>query len=76
MAVIQGRSFDLVITLCDVAAEYGPVCLGQGRRAHLGFPDPAKATGTTEQQLNFFRQVRDDIRTRVTEFLTRKSLDI
>ncbi len=67
----QGRSksveefrdypFDLVITVCDTAAEECPVWLGKGRRMHIGFPDPAKATGSEEERLAVFRQVRDDI---------------
>ena len=60
----QGRSksvdefrnvpFDLVVTVCDSAAEECPVWLGQGKRVHLGFPDPAKATGTDEEVLTSF----------------------
>lgn len=67
----QGRSksvdelreipFDLVITVCDSAAEECPVWLGLGKRRHHSFPDPAKATGTDEQILAAFRKVRDDI---------------
>ena len=53
--------FDLVVTVCDDAAENCPVWLGKGRRAHLGFPDPAKATGTEDEILALFRAVRDDI---------------
>jgi arsenate reductase len=60
---------DLVITVCDEAAENCPVWLGQGQVAHLSFPDPAKATGTEEERLAVFRQVRDDIRRRVLEYL-------
>jgi arsenate reductase len=41
-----GQSFDLVVTVCDHAAENCPVWPGHGQRVHLGFPDPAKATGT------------------------------
>ena len=41
--------FDLVVTVCDDAAENCPVWLGKGRRVHLGFPDPAKATGSEER---------------------------
>jgi arsenate reductase len=54
-------SFDLVITVCDDAAENCPVWLGQGRRIHVSFPDPAQATGTADERLALFRQVRDDI---------------
>ena len=63
------QEFDQVITVCDDAAEECPLWLGQGRRVHIGFPDPALATGTPEEIRAVFRQVRDDIRTRVVEFL-------
>lgn len=65
----RGASFDLVVTVCDSAAEECPVWLGRGRRVHLGFPDPAKATGSEEQVLAVFRQVRDDIARQVPELL-------
>ena len=35
--------FDLVVTVCDGAAENCPVWLGGGRRVHIGFEDPAQA---------------------------------
>lgn len=67
----QGRSksvdelreipFDLVVTVCDSAAEECPVWLGPGKRLHHSFPDPAKANGNDEQILAVFREVRDDI---------------
>jgi arsenate reductase len=53
--------FDLVVTVCDDAAENCPVWLGQGRRVHLGLLDPARATGTEDEVTAAFRQVRDDI---------------
>ena len=58
----RGREFDLVVTVCDDAAENCPVWLGQGRRLHLGFPDPARATGSEKERQAVFRQVRDDLR--------------
>ncbi len=64
-------SFDLVVTVCDSAAEECPIWLGQGKRVHLGFPDPAKATGTEEEILVAFRAVRDDIALRAPELLAR-----
>ena len=58
----RNTDFDLVITVCDDAAENCPLWLGQGRVVHIGFPDPAKATGSRDERLAVFRQVRDDIR--------------
>ena len=54
-------SFDLVVPLCDDAAEDCPIWPGPGKRFHVSFPDPAKATGTDEEILAVFRSVRDDI---------------
>ncbi len=75
----QGRSksvdefrtvpFDLVVTVCDSAAEECPVWLGRGKRVHLGFPDPAKATGTDEEVLAVFRVVRDSIAQKIPALL-------
>lgn len=61
--------FDLVITVCDEAAENCPVWLGKGKRVHLGFPDPVEAQGTDEQQLAVFRSVRDAVAQKVPELL-------
>jgi len=52
----RGVDFDLVVTVCDSAAEECPLWLGKGKRLHRGFPDPAK-TGDMDD----FRKVRDDI---------------
>jgi arsenate reductase (thioredoxin) len=60
-----GQPFDLVITVCDDAAENCPVWLGQGKRIHVGFPDPATVEGTDSAKLSAFRQVRDDIERRM-----------
>jgi arsenate reductase len=58
---LQHVSFDLVVTVCDSAAEECPLWLGVGRRVHLGFPDPAKASSSEEAIIAAFRAVRDDI---------------
>ncbi len=67
--VFRGQSFDLVVTLCGEAEEDCPAWLGPGRRAHLGFHDPARAAGSEEEILAVFRQVRDDIRAGVEGYL-------
>jgi arsenate reductase (thioredoxin) len=52
---------DLVVTVCDSAAEECPVWLGQGKRLHHSFSDPAKVIGPEEELLSAFRAVRDAI---------------
>lgn len=64
-----GQSFDFVITVCDDADKNCPNFTGKvGRRVHIGFPDPAKATGTDAEKLAVFRTVRDDIQRRFREY--------
>ncbi|MBL8239986.1 MAG: arsenate reductase ArsC [Bryobacterales bacterium] len=66
-----GQSFDFVVTVCDDADKNCPNFRGKvGKRVHIGFPDPAKATGTDEEKMAIFRKVRDDIRIRFREFYT------
>ncbi len=67
-------TFDVVITVCDDAAENCPLWLGPGRRVHIGFPDPAKATGTENEQMAVFREVRDAIDEKVVGYL--RSLEV
>ena len=62
-------AFDLVVTVCDDDAENCPVWLGKGNRVHLGFPDPAKAHGSEEEVLAFFRAVRDDMLQKIPALL-------
>ena len=57
------RYFDYVITVCDNARETCPVFMGDVKnQLHIGFEDPAEATGTEEQILTEFRRIRDEIR--------------
>jgi arsenate reductase (thioredoxin) len=63
--------FDKVITVCDDANEACPVFYGARERLHWSFPDPSRATGTDEEQLTVYRQVRDAIRARIEQELLR-----
>lgn len=56
-----GKPFDLVVTVCDQAAEACPIWPGSGRRVHLGFPDPAATQGSPDAIRQSFRQVRDSL---------------
>jgi arsenate reductase len=58
----RNEDLDLVVTVCDDAAENCPVWLGHGVKIHIGFQDPAKAQGSEEERLATFRRVRDEIR--------------
>ena len=56
------KDFDLVITVCDSAAEECPIWPGRaGKRIHHGFVDPAKAEGTLDERKQVFRSVRDEM---------------
>jgi len=65
----RGQEFDLVITVCDRAAENCPLWLGKGRKMHIGFPDPAAAEGSEAERLAVFRAVRDEIQREVVSRL-------
>jgi arsenate reductase len=65
----RGLPLDVVITVCDDAAENCPVWLGSGIKVHIGFPDPAKVKGSDEEVLAAFRQVRDAIRDKIINYL-------
>jgi arsenate reductase len=52
----RGTDFDLMVTVCDSAAEECPIWLGKGNRVHHSFPDPAKT-----DDMDDFRKVRDAI---------------
>jgi arsenate reductase len=61
--------FDYVITVCDDAREKCPVFQGMVKnRLHIGFEDPAMATGTEEEVMNVYRKIRDQINTKFREF--------
>jgi arsenate reductase (thioredoxin) len=59
---LHTKDFDLVVTVCDLAAEECPVWPGSAaRRVHHSFVDPANAQGNDEEQMQVFRQVRGEM---------------
>lgn len=60
----KGQEFDLVVTVCDSAAEECPVWLGKGKKVHHSFPDPALT-----DDMNDFRAVRDEIKRVILKLL-------
>jgi len=55
---------DLVVTLCEDAAENCPLWIGKGKREHHSLPDPAKTNN-----MNDFRKVRDEINREIIDLL-------
>ncbi len=69
--IYQDRPFDLILTVCDHAAEHCPYIPGKAIRLHRSFPDPAKASGSEEEILESFRQTRDQIEAWCREVLAK-----
>ena len=63
--------FDYVITLCDNANENCPLFFGGVNRLHMGFPDPPHSNDPTPENLQKFREVRDQIRSEMKKFFSR-----
>ena len=64
--------FDVVITVCDEAAEACPVFPNAAERRHWSFPDPSAVAGDDERRFAAFVEVRDAIRERIdAELLVR-----
>jgi arsenate reductase len=67
------QAFDYVITVCDDADKNCPNFTGKvGKRVHIGFIDPAAATGTEEHIMSVFRQVRAEIKQRFSDYYQRE----
>ena len=62
-------AFDFVITVCDNAKERCPYFPTNAKKFHYNFPDPAKATGTEEEIMEQFQQVRQLIKDYCFDFV-------
>jgi len=65
----QDRLYKYVVAVCDEAAEQCPVFPTFAKRLHWSFENPASFTGSHEEQLAKTRQVREQIRRKVEEFI-------
>ncbi len=63
---LSSDSVDTVITLC--AEKVCPVFLGRAERIHWGLPDPAAVGGDETERLQAFRNVRDELKRRITGY--------
>ena len=63
------QSFDYVITVCDNAKETCPIFTGKVKKqVHIGFDDPAEATGSEEEVMSVYRRVRHEISEQLQTF--------
>jgi len=66
-----GKTYDYIFTVCDEAqAERCPLFSGGGKRMHIGFADPSGFSGTPEEKLEQTRQVRDQIKEKIKEWIS------
>ncbi len=70
------QPFDVVITVCDQAAEACPIFPGRAQRIHWSFPDPAAAQGSEDERLAAFRSVRDALEARLRQWLQETPTDL
>ncbi len=68
-----GRNFDCIITVCDNARETCPVFSGSATRIHQSFIDPPpENAGDYQSRLKIFREVRDELKNWLTDFIDDK----
>jgi arsenate reductase len=65
----RGTPLDLVITVCDNAAQNCPLWLGKERVVHISFPDPSKVAGSDDERLAAFRRTRDAMQRTICAYL-------
>src|SRR4029079_2257653 len=51
---------DVVVTLCDNAADRCPAFPGSVKRIHWSLPDPAAVAGSEDERMAAFRAVRSE----------------
>ena len=64
-----GQPFDYIITVCDNAKQNCPVFPANSQRIHWSIDDPAEVSGDNETRLGAFRAARDELQTRIREFI-------
>jgi arsenate reductase len=61
ISLFLDQNIDIIVTVCDSAKENCPFFPGAKQYIHKSFPDPSQFSGSEEEILDHFRQVRNDI---------------
>lgn len=69
VSVVEGRDWDVVITVCDNAKEACPVLPGARKMLHWGLPDPAEVEGSDAVKRAAFRDTLEVLRGRIARLL-------
>lgn len=65
-----GKLYRYVITVCDKeASDRCPIFPGMSEKINWSFPDPSSFNGTEEEKLQKTREVRDQIKQAVQDFV-------
>jgi arsenate reductase (thioredoxin) len=62
-------TMDVVVTLCDNAAEACPLTPAEIKRLHWPIKDPVGTTGTEAEIMRDFRRARDEIGKKIRDFV-------
>ena len=65
------QKFDCIITVCDNAKQTCPIFPGQYTKIHWDIMDPADFQGSEKDKLSFFRTIRNEIKNRCLDFLSK-----
>lgn len=70
IAVFEGQQFDHVISLCSETDADFPEFFGGVKLVHIGFDDPSRLPGSDKELLPEFQRLRDEMRQKLTDYLT------
>jgi len=73
-SIFLAEHFGYIITVCSEAEKQCPTFPDISKRLHWPIPDPAPATGSAKEQLAVFRQVRDQLKQKITDWIIEEHL--
>jgi len=72
----SGELFQYVVAVCDAeSAEKCPIFPSPTTRLHWSFLDPSKVTGSYEQKMQKVREIRDEIASKIQDWLASLTIE-